>query len=364
MAPYARLLLFLLAVPGLGHAQSFSQYQFAPLLLNPAAAGATSNLNLAANHRSQRLQELTIQRTAASLMSPVRWGGQKRLGIGIHFLSDRAEELSRFTTQEIGGTVAYHHRLVGAHYLSVGGQATYRQGSLGLGEVTTGSQWVDHRGFSPQTPINESFGDRQQSAYGLSVGGLWYQERKPGQLHHYLGIAAQQLNRPRLHWFDNPERPTVRYTVQAGWQAFQKNNISVTPEALWWREAGQQYLNAGAKVSYHFQDDNPFNPVGDGAVSLITRHTVGESTSLGVQLEQPHFVMGFAYDWGARSSLEPGFQATEYGIVLRRSIFRKKKEAPPATGAPSERVFSVPAPTADQPPSSVDPEQPPQLPAG
>ena len=358
MASYARLLLLLLVlvVPMLGHAQSFSQYQFAPLLLNPAAAGATSELSLAANHRSQRMPELTIRRTAASLMSPVRWGGQKRLGIGIHFLSDRAEELSQFATQEIGGTLAYHHRLTGTHYLSVGGQATYRQGSLGLGEVTTGSQWVAHQGFSPQTPINESFGDRRQSTYGFSAGGLWYQERAPGRLHRYLGVAAQQLNRPRLHWLDNPMRPTVRYTAQAGWQAFRKNNISVTPEALWWREAGQQYLNAGAKISYHFQDDNPFNPVGDGAVSLITRHTVGESTSLGVQLEQPHFVMGFAYDWGARSSLEPGFQATEYGIVLRRSIFRKKKEVLPVTGAPEERTFSAPAPTVNQLPSSVDSE--------
>ena len=210
---------------------------------------------------------------------------------------------------------------------------------------------MSHRGFDPQVAINEPFGSQRQSAYSFSAGGLWYQTRQPGQLHHYLGLAAQQVNRPALHWLENPARATVRYTAQAGWQAFRKNNVSATPEALWWREAGQQYLNAGAKLSYHFQDDNPFNPVGDGAVSLITRHTLGESTSLGVQLEQPHFVAGFAYDWGGGSSLEPGFQATEYGVVLRRSLFGKKKATAPAVVAPSERTFSGSAPAQKSAPA-------------
>lgn len=340
MIRYSCLIVLLMMSSFSGWAQSFSQYHFSPLLLNPAWAGATTDLRLAAHYRHQQMQELTVQRVAATLMSPIRWGGRKRLGIGLHLLNDRAEELSRFSVQEISGTLAYHQRLPQHHYLSVGGQASYQQGSLGLGNVTTGSQWVAHRGFNPQTGINESFTGLRQSMYSLSVGGLWYQERSPGAIHHYVGVAAQQLNRSSLHWLDNPARGSIRYTAQAGWQAFRKDNLSITPEALWWWEAGQQYLNAGAKISYHFQDDNPFNPIGDGTVSLVTRHTVGESITLGVQLEQPHFIAGFAYDWGARSSLEPGFQATEYGIVLRRSLFRKKKEKVPTPIAPLERTFS------------------------
>lgn len=344
MARFFRIVLLLLLMrSSFGYAQSFSQYHFSPLSLNPAWAGATSSLSLAANYRSQRMQELTVQRVAATAMSPIRWGGQKRLGVGIHLLSDRAEELSRFSVQEISGTLAYHHLLTKNQYLGVGGQATYRQGHLDLGSVTTGSQWMAHRGFDPQMAINESFGDLRQHTYRFSAGGLWYRELRPGQMHHYVGIAAQQLNHSSLHWLENPARATVRYTAQAGGQVFRRNNVSATPQALWQWEAGQQLLNVGTKLSYHFRDDNPFNPVGDGAVSLTTQHTVGESTSLGVQLEQPHFVAGFAYDWGASSSLEPGFQATEYGIVLRRSIFRRKKETVPAIVVPTERSFPEPS---------------------
>ena len=111
----------------------------------------------------------------------------------------------------------------------------------------------------------------------------------------------------------------------------------------------------GTRLSYHFQNDNPFDPLGDGAVSLLTRHTVGESTVLGVQLLQPHFVAGFSYDWGASSSLNPGFQATEYGVVLRRSIFRAKKKVVPTVSAPQQRTFGT------QPDNQSVPRYPPRL---
>ena len=348
MVRFALILCLLGTFPLLSIAQSFAQYQLAPTLLNPAWVGANSHLRLAVNHRRHRLSELDIQQTAASLSSPLHWGGRKRMGLGLHFLSDRADALGQLTTQEIGGAVAYHHPLAHQHYVSFGGQATYRQGRLGLEDVTTGSQWVTHRGFDPQQTINESLSNQRQRTHQLSAGALWYRERRPGQLAHYADVSAQSLNRSELRWLDGAERPAVRYTAQAGWQAFRRNKFSATPELLWQREAGLHYLNLGARFSYHFQNDNPFDPVGDGTVSLITRRTVGESAVVGVQLEQPHFVAGFAYDWGARSSREPGFQATEYGIVLRRTIFRPKPKPTPVITAPQQRTFTEPKPVPSE----------------
>ena len=351
---WIRLVLLLsLALPVASRAQSLAQYHFSPLLLNPAWAGASSHLSLAAQHRSQRVQALDVQRTAVTLMSPLRWKEQKRVGLGLHFLNDRAEDISRFTTQEVGITLAYHHPLAKKHYLSVGTQAHYQQGTLGVGNATTGSQWTAHRGFDPQQGIGEVFGDLRQHAHHWSAGGLWYQERRPGQFHHYVGVSAQQLNRAALWWTDQTAASSVRYTAQAGWQAFRRNQISATPEVLWRQEAGQQYFNVGTRLSYHFQNDNPFDPLGDGAVSLLTRHTVGESTVMGVQLSQPHFEAGFSYDWGASSSLDPGFQATEYGVVLRRSIFRAKKKVVPTVSAPQQRTFGTQPDQPKRPPVSA-----------
>ncbi|MBW3544979.1 MAG: OmpA family protein, partial [Bacteroidetes bacterium] len=265
-----------------------------------------------------------------------RWGG-----IGLGVLSDKAEDVGSLVNQQLSASFAYTLGLAGPLRLALGSQLAYSQQRLGFGTITTGSQWVPNTGYVPGASTGEEWQSRSLSSWNLGSGLSLYGEKEPGLISWQLGLSAYALNQPGNSLAAEGYRQPVSYRAQAAVLAFHDRRFSLVPDVSAQLEGGRQLWSLGSLLKYKFQNDNPFDPVASGSINLLTRAIVANTLVMGIQLEQPHYVVGFSYDWGfgKERTNQPAIGVAEFAISLRKSIGRKKQQAKPAELGEVRQLF-------------------------
>ncbi|HAA23725.1 MAG TPA: hypothetical protein DCP28_34980, partial [Cytophagales bacterium] len=110
----------------------------------------------------------------------------------------------------------------------------------------------------------------------------------------------------------------IRWTGAASVRAFEAGNFAIIPE-LYGELQGQNYLaNLGVAFDWVFQNENPFDPIQDGSIRLATRYTQANVVVLALQIDQPQYQIGFAYDLGVGGNVPRTYQsAFEVGLSFR-----------------------------------------------
>ena len=249
----------------------FSQYQAAPLLLNPAAAGAVADPTLGMVYRLQRLGIIAYKTGYFSAMLPL-YGGQRSAGslpgggLGIGFLNDLAGESNEWQTYQIDVSGAYVLRLnrLQTQFVSVGIQSSYVRTSIDFSDLTWPSQ-ITYRGFENPAPPPGTYA-AQVSTLRFNAGLLWTYDptRNPWkkttayQLH--FGASVSNLNRPVYGFLPNEEALSLVYKGHGGGQFRASERLSVSPGFFVIAQESLVQYSGGATLGVRVLSDHPAVP--------------------------------------------------------------------------------------------------------
>lgn len=281
----------------------FSQYNFAPLTLNPAQAGAFfGTARIGGIYRDQWLFLPKDFATRSFFIdAPVVRGFRKKrndwVGVGFSFYGDRAGTSRLGSAQQGGINGAYHFALSkkGDQHLTLGiatGGTTYsvRADSLVFEEdiikdinqnpLASDRQKFGQGSTDPNNPFFES-----QSSRSFSVGLMYKASNKEGDRFE-MGISAAHLNGPR-YGFELGNRDTsgtggrdrnrVKRPLRTIFHGLYTKNltdkISISPSILFQAYASNTQILPQVTAGYKWSSDTQFNAglgyrVGDAAILL------------------------------------------------------------------------------------------------
>ena len=224
-----------------GQEVRFSQYNAAPVQLNPASPGTVANTTLGLNYRLQQWGLLAYKTGYFSIMKPIyadqdHYEALPMGGIGIGILSDLAGEHNELQTYQFDLAGAYNLRLNRAqtHYVTLGVQASYQQTNVDYGALTWPSQ-ITYRGFEAPAPPTGIYASRV-GAFRFNAGLIWTYDpmrnawKKIARYRLHLGAAVANLNEPDYSFLQNgSQRLPPVYKVHGGAQFYANDRLSVSP---------------------------------------------------------------------------------------------------------------------------------------
>jgi type IX secretion system PorP/SprF family membrane protein len=320
----------------------YSQFHHSPLLLNPAAVAAKSELLAMFNYRTQLTQ--TGQSYSTPMLSLVmpfinnrerdnaafgkmqhihRWGG-----VGISVLQDVEKGSDQTKLRTTGGHLTYAHNLDigGTSYLSFGMQMGYFNRSLET-DLVTESQFV-YGGADPSLPANEDFVGSSINFATFSAGMMVYSEDQHGRFKNYFSLAAYNFNQPNVTFFEraanqNTDALPVRMVAAAGVRVYDNGRFTVLPKVRWIQQRSSSQVNVGVLTKIHPKEDDPHTSIGVGAW-----YSVDNAAIISFEYYNPHFILGLSYDlrFGSNLALGEGNGIPEISLAFRKLIEPTKKK--------------------------------------
>lgn len=221
----------------------FSQYEAAPMMLNPALAGVVEDISFNVNYRIQRLGQINYQTGYFSAILPLYQQGQEPVQIGglaFSALHDMAGEMGEVKTREAHLTAAYNllldkHRV---HLVTFGLQGGFSQTGIDFGTLYWPSQLTYH-GFDLSKVVSLDQYEQTLSVFKVAAGAYWqytpanhpFQESQSFKL--FGGFAVAHLNEPDLSLVQGVTRPLPRmYTIYGGSEHRLNDRVSINPSFL------------------------------------------------------------------------------------------------------------------------------------
>ena len=248
----------------------FSQYQSAPLYVNPASAGAIANPILRFQSRLQQFGPVAYRTGYASIALPVYLSSRDAPtgGVGLNFLQDVAGQSQEYRTTIAQLAAAYNIILdrYATHWISLGLQTGYRQTRVDFGQLNWPSQ-LRYNGFTGGSIPFENY-QNQINRLGINTGFLWCYDQTRNPLSQatpmrlYAGLALSNINEPELGLVAQSDNTLqMGYTIQAGGEFLVSDRLSVSPDFLATWQNPFFTFQAGSYLTYHTQVSTPSNPV-------------------------------------------------------------------------------------------------------
>jgi type IX secretion system PorP/SprF family membrane protein len=217
----------------------FSQFNSAPLQLNPAMAGVyEGQFRVGVNYRDQWgsvLGPVPFQTSAVNFDFRVNAFKDDYFAIGLSLLNDRAGE-SRYEMTQGHFTASYMKKVAGGRgsrydqYLIAGAQYGFGQQGINWNALQFSRQF-DGQNFNPDLVSGEETAD-QTNMYGdLNAGLMWY-GLFGKQRSAYFGAAFHHLNSPNISFGGAETIPLYRrYTIHGGGEFPINRGLTVMPTA-------------------------------------------------------------------------------------------------------------------------------------
>lgn len=299
----------LIAVLALGAATTqaqdvhFTQFQAAPLTVNPAFTGAfNGQYRVAAIYRDQWRSVTTPFKTFAfSFDAPIvqDLSVDDYLAAGVQLYNDRAGDgnLSNFS----GLVSLAYHKFLGANAdkaLTVGLQGGYTQKSIDLSKLYFGDEFND--GIFQQGTTTENLNNKVN--YFTVNAGISWSHSVSENFGYTLGAGAMNLNQPQesLQQKKNAEVGLgVRYTGQAGAIAYLSDKFSLRPGVLYQTQSTAAEFVAGNEFNYIV--GNPeVRAVATGVFAGVWYRS-DDAIMVNAGLEWKGFRVGVSYDYNTSS---------------------------------------------------------------
>ncbi len=308
----------------------FTQYQFAPLTVNPALAGAYhGSFRIGGIFRDQyrTVGGNGFQTLDFNIDAPIIRGIRKQDWIGIGIGIDALDQ---------AGGLRYNStffRLNGAYHFSFNKEQT-RILTLGVQYNTVG---VSIRQLSTQDtrggnmisdPDVEAFNARGMEGminenYSDYVVGFMY-NGKGNDSDFKLGIAGARILRPQLRLGNSLERLDLRLTAFGNYTMALGDRTSFSPGFLYQRISSAQELVVQSQLGYLI------NPEKQIKLNGGLGYRVGDALQLLMGIDIKDIRVGVAYDMNI-SSLSPASRTVggfELAIAYYGKIYKKPKVKP------------------------------------
>ncbi len=229
----------------------FSQFNSAPLLLNPALAGVNSgNYRFAANYKNQWSDLAPYNTFAASFdMNVFKHGPRANFGgIGLFFFTDRAGDGNLSTTQvnlNLSYTVMLNKR--GTQSITTGVMGGFGHRSVDFSAFTFDSQYGSN---GPDQSLSSGENLTNDNLFYPEVGaGILWNYVKNDRLNFYAGGSASHLSQPNLSFFSTrDEKLYIKFTVHGGGYIGLSEQVFLLPSFLYLNQGPHNQLNFGTLI--------------------------------------------------------------------------------------------------------------------
>lgn len=308
------LVILLLSVGGYQIQAQYLQYslfQHAPYRINPALGAFYRAPSADLIYRDQKTGGGFNIRSSQFTYSQALGNGLRELpSLGLSVLDDRSGQLGYFVNQSVGLSLSQRVRLSRDQFLSVGLSGTYSTISLDAQSFTTGSQYIQYRGFSSSLPSGESISQFRQNDWGISLGAMWVHQ-KPGALaQSSMGLSFFDI-RPTQASTENTGALSRRSIVAQGALALPTSaQWVVIPELIATYSAHSLNLAIGPKVQF-VPDRNARN---SQYVAVFSRYITTGEIATGASIRKDRWTISAAYELPVNRNNTAHMGAFEVGL--------------------------------------------------
>jgi type IX secretion system PorP/SprF family membrane protein len=291
-------------VPVLAQDLQFSMPENAPLLLNPALAGANASLQVIANYRNQWNSIASpFSSIAASIDGRINESKNRGfLVAGACASSDRSGDLS-MTSNTFHLNLGYQLRTGKERKLGFGIQATFGQRGIERSGATFPNQY-NGMAYNPAIQ-GEQLTNAMFSYMSLGSGIVYTYEKAGGYMRQHLtkrfnlGLAAYHLNRPPYSYFmKGDEHLEIRYVLFFNSAfAIKHTEGTIMPMFCIQRQASTMSVLIGSNYRYSLVDGAQKTAfVRPMALHAGFFYRINDAFILRTQFEFKEFNIGLSYD--------------------------------------------------------------------
>ena len=318
----------------------FTQFDMAPLVINPAFTGMfDGQVRAGAIYRNQWASVTVPYVTyGASVDMPlfIERNGDY-LAAGLQLYKDQAGDanLSNFTGMV---SIAYHKFFGQTEYsgsdLAVGLQAGYAQKSIDLSKLYFGDEFVNGT-FVPATSQEYHLGIGNSVNYYLVNAGICFSQSTSSKFGYTIGVGANNLNQPNDAIEKKQNSQTgldMRYTGEIGANWIAGERLSLRPALLFQSQATASEIIAGNEFRYEVSN-NPGYQNFSTAVFLGAWYRSGDAAMITAGVEFKGFRIGVGYDYNISdlnnsSNGQGGFEIAIRYIAPNPIKFANKRTIP------------------------------------
>jgi type IX secretion system PorP/SprF family membrane protein len=337
---FASVGLIVAAMLHTGNAQAqdvhFTQFDAAPLTLNPANTGAFSgDFRASAIYRDQwrsALGNAAFKTYAVSFDMPIirDISIDDYLALGAQVYNDRAGDgqLNNFSAML---SVAYHKFLGGdgKKVLAVGLQGGYSEKNLDLSKLYFGTDFVNGS-FNPGLSSPWGWLTPKTSNYIINAG-ISYAQTVSERFGFALGAGINNINQP-LESFDKRKATNgvglgMRYTGQIGAIIGASDKLSIRPAVLFQSQSTAMEIVGGAEFNLKVGDNYDVPTTTALFAGAWYRHEDAVMVTAGIEFKGFRVGVGYDYnisDWKQSTNGNGGFEISLRYIQASPIDFAKK----------------------------------------
>jgi len=317
--------VMLIPVSMLGQDFFFSQPNEAPLLLNPANAGAQYDMRATANYRLQWRSVTAPFRTIAGGFDYrfLANGKGSSLGTGLSITNDMAGD-GRLSTTQITLCLAGKVILSKNQSLSAGLSGGFVQRKINVNDLTWGNQYnglvydpnrPSRENFSNESFFNGDFGTGIQWSYGKGQRTLSSNDQFGSQ----TGISVSHVNSPRTGFYRVADKRLLRYLFHfAGSYGIENTNMQLSPLFIYQMQGPSKMFYVGTFIKYKLQESSKYTDyLLSRTISLDGFLRGSDAVVIAAQTELGQFAFGISYDINISSLANVSYGRGGFEISLR-----------------------------------------------
>ncbi|HEV7229920.1 MAG TPA: PorP/SprF family type IX secretion system membrane protein [Ktedonobacteraceae bacterium] len=230
-----------------------SQYDIAPLYMNPALAGMylgeKGDFRVMANYRSQwqKLQSKPYTTSALAFDKPMG-----RFGVG-GYIVDNLAGLSNYNTFGfmVGGAYRITSEKSKFHILTTGLQIGMLNKKYSDNDLLFTEQYYSNRGLDPNTPTGESFQKFSSIKFDVNMGIYYKYKNDFKKFNPFAGFSINHVNRPDQSTTGTVYRMPMRFNLSGGTDIYISSLLNLTPSVLFMYQGGAREIVLGVLEYYH-----------------------------------------------------------------------------------------------------------------
>ena len=248
-----------------GFSQDFhlSQYEEAPLNLNPALTGFYNGTFRIHSHYRTQWASISNHPYTTALIS----GEQhlKKISVGAQIADQRAGT-GNYNVLDLQLSAAYDHALdfKKEHRISAGAQAGFAYKSVNISKLTFENQYVPFNGGSFDNALANGESNLNQNIFipDLKFGLIYYYAKNESHINPFLGFTAFHLTHPKESFLSENNKLPIRFLVHGGSKINVTDKIQLVPKFLFMQQANDREIVAGMDANFYVPNTTAFFIIG------------------------------------------------------------------------------------------------------
>lgn len=277
----------------LGQEIHYTQFNMSPFSVNPSYIGQDKYLKAIAHYRNQNINIGSVFRTSAfSFVLPFAVGGKKGFpSAGINVLQDDFYGAATFSHFRVSMAFAYGLYVGRNAQLTMGIQWDYNTKRQSSQNFSTGSQYVNGRGFDPSQNNGEEMFSQSIQYHAIRPGISYQKFSRDEKLNFMVVGSITNLANTHKGYFgkDQPLFPGLVLNTKA--KVLKSGASTFYPELLYYLENGNQLATLGMSVNNVFKSDSLKNVELNGSAWVSSNSAL----AVGMQLLVNNIKIGVSY---------------------------------------------------------------------